>query len=454
MEISPLTSLYDVIDRFEQSLKSLSRDYNPLELERWAMKVVDSMSGPARLYHRTDHVLELSQGLDPIGVLAALYHDLVYFQVDGGLPPAIHSTICQYFNVINGSIHISRSLDDPLYCAALTIFGFEPGQKLDSHSGQNEFLSALVALRELKETLTKRELVFVAACIEATIPFRAGHSVMEGLAERLKKASTALGISLNQEEVEDAVHRAVMMANRDVANFGDQDVGAFLDNTWKLLPESNSRLQRSHFYTIREYRVAIHKMHGFLSNLDPTVIFYRYKGRPSDAEYARMCNQARYNLELANRYLEVKLLTTVLLECLAYATGGDSPGIYLMGDPGGEGQARLRLEDHLPAAPPRQASDLQSQLLELFEKTKKQGSKVFDRKTSPLSAYIYRFFGDAGVTKGMDLVHRFVDGSLSCQQFIDAQPDAIVGDIASAVSEIARTRRPQLKKIAAAKKTS
>ena len=57
-----------------------------------------------------------------------------------------------------------------------------------------------------------------------------------------------------------AVCRAVRVGNRDVENFSDNDAARFLDNTWKLLPESNPALHSPMVYTVRDYRIALQKM--------------------------------------------------------------------------------------------------------------------------------------------------------------------------------------------------
>jgi len=47
------------------------------------------------------------------------------------------------------------------------------------------------------------------------------------------------------------------VANRDVGNFASQDPTVFLDNTWKLLPETNNALRGQRLYTVTDYRLAI-----------------------------------------------------------------------------------------------------------------------------------------------------------------------------------------------------
>jgi len=74
----------------------------------------------------------------------------------------------------------------------------------------------------------EKELLKITTCIEATIPFR------------------------SQAEIEDIVRLAVVLANKDIENFSVLDAGLFLDNTWKLLPETNMSLRFKAAYSIKE----------------------------------------------------------------------------------------------------------------------------------------------------------------------------------------------------------
>jgi len=60
---------------------------------------------------------------------------------------------------------------DILLAIATSIFGFKSHQTLLPFAGLNEFLSAMLACRELEKSLTLKQLVRIVVCIEATIPF-------------------------------------------------------------------------------------------------------------------------------------------------------------------------------------------------------------------------------------------------------------------------------------------
>ena len=91
----------------------------------------------------------------------------------------------------------------------------------------------------------------MAACIEQTIPFRAE------CVPKLHARVASLGFS--GDKLEEITERAVRLGNRDVSNFSDNDAARFLDNTWKLLPESNPVLHSPLVYTISDYRRALRR---------------------------------------------------------------------------------------------------------------------------------------------------------------------------------------------------
>ncbi|MGB3695721.1 MAG: hypothetical protein WA999_23665, partial [Spirulinaceae cyanobacterium] len=44
--------------------------------------IVQTMTGAWRYYHNTEHILKVGGTDNPIEVLAALFHDIVYVQID------------------------------------------------------------------------------------------------------------------------------------------------------------------------------------------------------------------------------------------------------------------------------------------------------------------------------------------------------------------------------------
>ena len=118
----------------------------PLEkLEEIAVIVYSAMSNPARHYHNLDHVFNFSDPPDPIRYLAAVFHDIVYLQVDEGVSQELEAYILPYIQRKNDQFFLVESLpeaEQQVSCL-LELFGYKLGQAITFRDGLNEFLSAL-----------------------------------------------------------------------------------------------------------------------------------------------------------------------------------------------------------------------------------------------------------------------------------------------------------------------
>jgi hypothetical protein len=128
-----------------------------------------------------------------------------------------------------------------------TIFGYEPGQPIDVTTGLNEFLSAVIAVRQLMDHLPTAVLAQIACCIHATIPFRranpeTGKTHMEQLYDNMVTTNEKFHLGLTEGDLVKCVQRACLVSNCDVGNFGTTDRHWFLDNTWSLLPGTSYML--------------------------------------------------------------------------------------------------------------------------------------------------------------------------------------------------------------------
>ena len=172
--------------------------------------IYECMSNTARTYHVVQHVFDVIEAnlcriedgsdeqpvLDAIAILAALFHDCVYSQVDGGLSAAQYEKLKGAIQQENdGTLKVTSSaLDsgvDQLLC--IPIFGIHEDRILSPSNSQNKLLSAIIAVRDLESILSKDQLVEIAVAIEATIPFRVavdGKSALELLFDRLCVTAT------------------------------------------------------------------------------------------------------------------------------------------------------------------------------------------------------------------------------------------------------------------------
>ncbi|HTP57502.1 MAG TPA: hypothetical protein VMM82_01210, partial [Spirochaetia bacterium] len=353
----PAGTLHRSIQLLQTALEELNARMPTADVEHIAILINEAMTAEARSFHTPEHVFNLVDPGNPYMTLAALFHDLVYYQVDLGMVPQISKALGSSIEAWDGGLRVKPGIqeNDRQLLICMEVFDVKAGQKLAPFGGMNEFLSALVMGRKLGGVVKEADLLLATACIEMTIPFRprdaSGRSPAERLSALLQSANANLHLGLSLERLEQAVGWAARFANRDVANFGEHDVTKFLDNTWKLLPETNPSLRTMGVYSIKSYRVALQKMEGFLCALDPVTIFAQYKGSPPDKEYHDMQRHGARNISTACEYLGIKLLTAAILEALGEISGGDAPVSLFMGDIGATRRGS-RLEDYLPEEKP------------------------------------------------------------------------------------------------------
>lgn len=436
----------NLIDLLLKSFKSLEVNVPLIDIENIAVFIYRSMENGKRIFHTTRHVFLVCDSDDPIQILAGLYHDVVYYQIDGGLPP--HTEFLKSFLQIEQRKFRIRSNppDELSFKLCCDVFNLSPGQQIQLNNGLNEFLSAVIAVKNLSKFLSLKYLAEIAACIEGTIPFRSkdknGKSSFDLLEERLINLNEKYDLGFISESIEKTILKAVQLANRDVKNFAFSNTGKFLDNTWSLLPESNAILLKTKLYSVKSYRKALKKMETFLANLDYRNIFHQYHSYPDDLDYNQMSNQARINIEIAKDYLRVKLLTLAIIESLAMLSGGDAPINMFLGDLNTGNPHQYKAKDFLPSV--KQArQENNPQVQNLLEKGRNQDT-FFDIKNSPISSYVYQTLGKANVEKYYQYAVDLFNHNLSYRKFVEIIDDKVIKDISKACAKVAYTRRDAL----------
>ncbi|MGC9349498.1 MAG: hypothetical protein ACP5JG_15270 [Anaerolineae bacterium] len=444
-----LGTIQKTIALFNEALHGLGADVSLIQLEALGIMVHEAMTVQARSFHTPAHIFNLSDGSNPIQALAALFHDVVYYEVDHGFTPEIEAVLMPYIVADEQLLRLTQEMsdDDRTFQLTLDVFGLELGQRLQPNAGQNEFLSALLMNKKLEGIVRPTDLVKITACIEATIPFRgenaAGESPAEVLENRLQRISQDYGFSMSEAEIHEAVKLAVTFSNKDVENFSERDTGRFLDNTWKLLPESNPLLRLRGIYTLGSYRRALQKMEGFLNQLDPETIFNYYRGEPPAGAYQRMVALAHRNVHTARQYLGLKLLAAGILEALAEITGGDAPVALFLGALDNTEDAR-RLEDFLPEVPSEPSVDESSTLFGLLA-FGRASSSSFDLQNSPLSLFIFKLLGWEQSKYLLDKAKLMFSGEIDAKTLLDFTPTGMVVSVANACAAMASTRRAGLR---------
>jgi hypothetical protein len=427
---------------FADAFRELGAAVPKQDIEVLAMLIHDSMEQGGRIYHTSAHVFTMCERMNPRQTLAALFHDVVYFQLDDGFPRRAHGVLRRVARSGGKSV-VVKTIDpsDAGLVACATVFGFTSGQKLPLYGGLNEFLSAVVAARSLQPYLPLSEVIGVIACIEATVPFRGanreGHEMADALAVRVRSAARQLDVPLDDAAIDSILHDAVSLANRDVASFADPDPGTFLSTTWQLIEESNAPLAAVGVYSIREYRDALTRMEAFLATLNADNIFHRYKGTPDETEFESLRAASRRNIEFAGWYLGAKVATIAIIEALATMTGGDCPISMLLGDIRETDGRPDRVEKFLPPAPTKAPVDPQLRAVLETGRTRESES---DLTVSPLTAFIYRSLGHEGMLEARKQATRMFARKLSAKDFLASLDRKMVLDVARACAEIALSR--------------
>ncbi len=437
-----------LIALFEQSFQQLAVPIPSLTLERLAVMVYRAMAAQTRKFHTLDHVFALADPTDPIQSLAALFHDLVYHQVDLGFSVGLQELITPYIEQKNGEIFVTSQPNEKSrgFIFALKIFDLQPGEHLSPTNGLNEFLSTLVMVEKLEDLVCEKDLLKLIVCLEATIPFRGknrqNQAHFDVLEARLHNLNHEFALGMPQAEIEQSLTTAVSFANKDVANFAEADVAKFLDHTWKLLPEANVALRAPELYSISEYRQALQRMEAFLSTLNPDYIFHQYRNVPPAPELQPLKARARYNVSTAREYLHMKLLATAVLEALAEVSGGDAPLSLFMGERSQKGESVRKLEDYLPPAQLPDFAD-ESTIFTLLDKGL-LSEPSFDIKNSPLSVFLYTNLGPVKIQQLLGYSKELFNGHIKPHEFLAKIDRWIVVVIARASASMVKTRRAQL----------
>jgi hypothetical protein len=446
------SELYKVIALLSDSFKSLQVQVPPREIEKIAILIHKIMNYQTREFHSIEHVFGFGYESDPVFTLAALFHDIIYLQVDGGLPGEVLELLLPYVRIEKTNVSfISPVPDSRLFFLCCDLFNKDPSRPVSSLQGMNEFLSALAMMLLLHTYVPEETLIAVATCIEASIPFRGpdpeGKPMGNVLEERLKKMKLFKNEALRKA----TIHRAIRFANQDVQDFVMEDPAAFLSNSWKLLPESNVPLRGRKTYTIHEYRIALNGMLRFFQSLQPEFVFHAYDGVPSETEMQEYTQRIRKNIGYGVQYLKAKLLAVAILEGLAELTGGDVPLVLFIGD---ESQCKNPedscLLHFLPKAENPNWLASRHPVIRLLQDGRLEKSS-FDIRTSPFATWLYKRLRPEEWAQMASAMDPFFSRSLPAQEFLSLLPKdpfdptkGVLTEIVEACAQIVPTRREAL----------
>ncbi len=76
--------VHEIVNGLWRALHQLGSRADTNEVERWGFTIHMALSAAGREFHNHEHVMDIASEGDPLEVIAALYHDAVYIQVDQG----------------------------------------------------------------------------------------------------------------------------------------------------------------------------------------------------------------------------------------------------------------------------------------------------------------------------------------------------------------------------------
>ncbi len=437
------------LKRLTWASKSLKLEIQSHQLAEIADLIVQPMTGPWRYFHTPQHIFEVGGTKEPIEVLAALFHDLVYLQADLSINFNLSYFISPFIKEIDGHLTIRQQENlpaDKIFAMVASIFGFVPGQALNPYVGQNEFLSALVAAKVLEPLMLASQILQIIACIEATIPFRPktedGLNACDRLYKRLQITNIEFDLGLTDSEIVETVKTSVRMANRDVSSFAHPQAAQFLANTWNLLPETNHKLSTMGAYTVGDYRTAIQAVEAFMSSLEPSLIFHQFHGEPDNSSYELLYKRASRNLEIAQLYLQSKLVTIALIEAMSLTIGVDIPLTIMMGEIPLPGFTFMPLEHFLPEINnshlPR--TDIEKEVFDLLTIGRAKSIQS-DLQHSPIATFIVKSIGFDAVSLQCDRTKQFFQDKISTEEFLDSFNPTLIENIIGALLQLFESRK-------------
>lgn len=431
----------------KSAVSALGGDAASPRLESLSALIIQSMTGPWRSFHTPEHIFEVGAGGAPVEVVAALFHDLVYAQVDSGIHVNLARYVAVYVREGDKGLVIDPMDGAPAQDLELvmTLFGFTRGQVLSPFAGLNEFLSALLAVRVLEGILSKPVCAQIAACIEATVPFRSpqadGKNCSQVLLERLKLANQNHALGLDDAACLETVLMGVRVSNRDIGNFASEHPSEFLNNTWNLIPETNHDLVSTNTYTVKGYRTSLQKMEGFLGFLQPAAVFRQFAQEPSDQEHQRRLDLTSRNLEVARLYLRLKLVSITLIESLSLTLGEEVSLSSIMGKLPGKMDFPIQFENYLPKiANPYQAQNQQEKIVMDLLETGRSADSVHDARHSPVASYLVKSLGIPASMQLLEHARAYFAGKLSGAELLAQTHPQVVQGLRHAMVEVFKRR--------------
>jgi hypothetical protein len=191
-------------------------------------------------------------------------------------------------------------------------------------------------------------------------------------------------------------------------------------------------------------------MEGFMSQLDPSLVFHEFHGFPEMQTYARMKRFAGENILQAVEYLRAKLVTLAILEGIAELTGGDAPIELLAGASKEEDPSTIQIQDFLGEPLSYRTADFDDldEVVYHLLNVGRTSATHFDSKASPIAAFVYAVLGTSALERCFGAARKAFQGELSWMDFLKSFPGSLVREMVEAVAVISVVRKDRCLELA------
>ncbi len=431
------TLIYNNSEKLQEQKANLD-----FHIEKMAIHVYKCMEGNYRNFHTTQHIFDINKGLSDYGRIAAIYHDIVYLQVDRGL--GNNSDYLNEFIKINNNYEgiIINKKDFEFECV-LNVFGYKKNQIINITNGLNEFLSTLIMVKHLKVFFNIHQIIHITSIIESTIPFRENN--LYELQHRLNNIDL-----LEEKSIKIILKDCIDMSNNDVKNFM-QDTSTFIDNTWKLIQESNNFSNKFEMYCIDGYMNTLINMEIFLRKLNFRNVFHsiQNEGETYPTNYTKLIRKGKVNIKTALHYMHCKIYSIILLHVIDRCTlpineEYISAPISLFLGYSSSDDKKIIIDNYLPKISLNKNYMCNKVVLNLLANGRKTATS--DLSHSPLASFIYSNLGIISLERSYNeainlLKHPERD---NCLTFLRNQSKEITHSILIAIKQICISRKKEI----------
>ena len=435
----------------QEVLEKLNAEIDHQQIDEITEIIVKSMESHFRYFHTFDHVLMVTQSDDPLIVLAGLFHDIVYTQVDTQIKLEVIPYLIPFLEDRKQEVFLKNNIEayEKELAITLEIFGLKKGDNLSKFGGINEFLSALSAMIILSDHLPLKTLARMVTIIELTIPFRKIQAdqltIPQRLQQKLESANVNFQLGLTSEEIVTTITQAVELVNLDVSGFGLAKVEDFINNTWLLLPEANHCLISLEKSTVKEYCTALAKTGKFLDFLDPEIIFHRYNNQPNWQDWQDLLGRGEHNLAVGRLYLCSIVVSLSIIDALCSRFCHHISLSFLFGFSPSLSSNFHSIVYFLPKKRGKfkAQSDLEEKVLCLIQCQPKPD--FFSRlQYSVLVDFVVSYLGFSQLTQLLPQYHLFLDEKIDHEEYLGHFPPEIVNLLANSIASLLEEKQKNL----------